>query len=143
MRARPDRAGERGSVTLEVVVLVPAVLLIVALLVAGGRIWQARDQVTEAAHRAARAATVRSDATTSAALAEKTAAANLAGVGCHHPQVDIDDAALRRDPGVGGTVSVTVRCTVPLADLLVPGLAGEMTIEASAASPVDRYRRRR
>ncbi len=134
---------ERGSVAVEMVVLVPALLLIVALLVAGARIWEARGQVTEAAHRAARAATVRSDASASARVAEDTAVANLTEVGCRRQQVDVDAAALHRDPGFGGKVSVTVSCTVALTDLLLPGLAGEMTIGASAADPVDRYRGRR
>ena len=133
---------DRGAVALELVVLVPALMMLIGLVVGGARIWTARATVDEAAHRAARTATVLSDARTSAGAAEETARANLTDVPCRDTTVAVDAAALHRPPGTPGTVRVTVGCTVALGDLILPGLPGELTLQAGAASVVDRYRGR-
>ena len=52
------RRGERGSVTVELTLVVPALVLVLGLLVAGGRLWFARATVVEAAQSAARAASL-------------------------------------------------------------------------------------
>ena len=49
---------QRGAATVELTLLVPALLLVVGLLVAGGRLWFARTTVNEAAQTAARAASL-------------------------------------------------------------------------------------
>ncbi len=51
-RIKPD---ERGSASVELTVMVPALVLMLGLIVAGGRVWFARTTVNEAAHSAARA----------------------------------------------------------------------------------------
>ena len=56
--------------------------------------------------------------------------------------VSVDAAALLNAPGVDGEASVRVQCQVPLADLLVPGLPGAVTIDREATSPVDTFRER-
>ena len=63
------------------------------------------------------------------------------GVRCD-PTVSVDAAALLNAPGVDGEASVRVQCQVPLADLLVPGLPGAVTIDREATSPVDTFRER-
>ena len=44
--------------------------------------------------------------------------------------------------GQAAHTSVDVACTVPLADLIVPGWPGELQVTASAESVLDRYRAR-
>ena len=53
MRLWRPSAPRRGSVSVELAVLVPALMLVLGLLVAGGRIWFAKTTVNEAAHTAA------------------------------------------------------------------------------------------
>lgn len=133
---------ERGSAALEVVVLVPALMALVGLVVGGARIWSARATVDEAAHRAARTATVISDARTSAAVGRAAGMANLDDMPCRPAVVELDTAVLSRPPGSPGHVTATATCTVALADLLVPGLPGRITLTADAVSVADRYRGR-
>lgn len=136
------RGDERGMASVELVVLVPALMALAGLVVAGARIWAAHATVEEAAHRAARTATVVADARTSAPLGRSAGLANLADLPCRPPVVVVDTAALQRPPGRPGTVTATASCTVALADLVVPGLPGRLTIRGEAASVVDRYRGR-
>ena len=49
---------QRGAAAVELTLLVPALLLTLGLLVAGGRPWFARTTVNEAAQTAARAASL-------------------------------------------------------------------------------------
>lgn len=60
------------------------------------------------------------------------------GLHCAGHQVTVDTGGFGLPVGTPATVS----CTVPLADLGVPGLPGERTITATAHSPLDTYRGR-
>ena len=51
--------GERGSITTEVVLLTPVLMLLLAFVVMTGRVGVASGAVTDAAHQAARAASLR------------------------------------------------------------------------------------
>ena len=48
------RRDQRGSAAVELTLAVPALMIILALLVAGGRLWFARTSVADAAYSAAR-----------------------------------------------------------------------------------------
>lgn len=54
----------------------------------------------------------------------------------------VDATALNNSPGVPGNVHVTIQCTVPLADLALPGLPGSRAMSGHSISPVDTYRDR-
>ena len=54
----------------------------------------------------------------------------------------MDTRAFALPVGQPGAVEVTVRCAVPLADLLLPGVPGTVLVEAQASSTLDRYRGR-
>lgn len=133
---------QRGSTALETVVLVPVLLALVGLVVGGARIWTTRATVDEAAHRAARTATVVSDARSSGPLGEAAGRSNLADLPCRPGTVTVDATALTLPPGTPGRITATASCTVSLADLLLPGLPGSITVRADAASVADRYRAR-
>jgi Flp pilus assembly protein TadG len=129
--------GDRGDAgPLEVVLLVPAVLLVFGLVVAFGRTTTASEHVEHAAAVGARAAVSAQTLGGATALATDVVADSLAQVGmtCAAPRVD---GAFRP----GGSVTVTVSCVVDLGDLTALGvLPGSRTLEASATEVIDRTR---
>lgn len=142
MAVRGD--GERGSATLELAIITPALLLLLGAIVMAGRVDLAAGTVEHAAVSAAREATLARDAASAVAAARSTAAAELTaqGVTCASSSVDVDAAGFAAALGEPATVTVTVSCTVALSDLAVSGLPGSQTMTASATSTLDRYRSR-
>lgn len=133
---------DRGSTAVELAVLAPMVLLVLGLIVAGGRIVTAHAHVNEAAQTAARAATLARNPSAAQAAATRTAQYSLSqqGVHCHPDQVQTDTSRFTAPLGHLGQVQVTTTCTVDLADLLVPGLPGTVQIPAEFSSPTDPFR---
>ncbi|HLQ54651.1 MAG TPA: pilus assembly protein TadG-related protein, partial [Streptosporangiaceae bacterium] len=56
MLSRRSRAGDRGSVALWVIIFTFAVLVLVALIVDGGQLMNAKERAADVAEQAARAA---------------------------------------------------------------------------------------
>lgn len=129
---------ERGSVTAELVILTPLLILLLLFVVAIGRLASARIQVDGAAAEAARAASIATTPLGATQNAEATAASTLSAdhVGCAHLTVGVDTS--RFDPG--GSVAVTVSCTVSLADLTGLHLPMTETVSNRAVSTIDTYR---
>jgi multidrug efflux pump subunit AcrA (membrane-fusion protein) len=138
------RAAERGSVSVELALLAPALLLLLSFAVFAGRTQIAEGAVQEAARSAAREASLARDAATAAALAGAQAERTLAAqdLHCRRTTVDVDTAGFQAPLGQPGDVTVSITCVVGMADLLAPGLPGSVTVEASFISPVDAYRER-
>ena len=140
-RARDDS----GSMTLELVVWTPGLLLIISLLVVAGRVSGAKGAVEQAAVEAARTASIARSP--SAANAEALAAArqSLAGQGlqCTDLTVTIDTSGFNTPPGRPATVTATVTCPVRLSDLAIPGLPGTRTVTQTAVSSLDTFRERK
>lgn len=151
MSSRPDRRSTRqvettldegGFSSIEMVLLVPAFVLVLLLVVALGRVQQAELQVTGAARDAARAASL--TRTPAAAADAATDAADVAlasaGLTCTGgPLVAVDTA----DFGPAGRVVVQVGCDVRLGDLGFPGLPATKAVTAQAISPIETYRQDR
>jgi Flp pilus assembly protein TadG len=135
---------ERGSVSVELALLAPALLLLLSFAVVAGRGQMAEGAVQEAARAAAREASLAREAATAAALAGAQAERTLAAqdLRCERTTVDVDTAGFEAPPGLPGDVTVSITCVVGMADLLAPGLPGSVTVEASFTSPVDAYRER-
>lgn len=138
------RRGERGAAALEFVVIVPALGLLIALMVGAARIWYAQTTVTQMAQASARAASlaVTADDARSRAQQVARAQASTAGLNCAGLQVDIDVDGFRVPVGQPATVRVHVACSVPLADLVIPGWPSSWQLRADGSSALDRYRRR-
>lgn len=136
--------GERGSVSLEAVLLTPALLAFLLVAIYGGRVAMARQSVHAAAADAARTASIARTEGSALAGARASAGATLAaeGIRCLSTQVDLDTSAFSTPVGVAGTVSATVTCTVDLTDLVAPGVPGTRVMTATATSPLDTYRER-
>lgn len=137
--------GERGSATLEMVILAPAMLLIVSVIIFGGRVALAGQAVQHAAEDAARTASIartqgEADQTASAAA---RSALSQQGLECSTVRVSVDTSGFNAPIGTTGMVTATVECPVRVGDLAIPGLPGTRLVEATARSPIDAYRERR
>ncbi len=135
---------DRGSATVELVILAPTLLLFLLLAIYAGRVAMARQSVHAAAADAARSASIARTEGAAAGNARAAADATLAaeGLRCQATQVDVDISAFGAPVGVPGTVAATVSCTVDLTDLTVPGVPGSRQLTATVASPLDTYRER-
>jgi len=130
---------DEGSVASEITLVVP--LLIMLLVFVGVVIHRgvdARIRLDDAAHQAARAASIERTASAAAAAAQSTAAAALAdaGVTCRSLSTTASTSGLRP----GGTVSVTVVCDVDFGDALILGVPGGKRLSATAIEPIDVWR---
>lgn len=139
--------GERGlALSTEFVVLLPALILVIALLIGGGRLALARLSVQQWAESAARAASLARDPAAARAGADAVVAADAASAGLRCTggwTLALDTAAFAQPLGSAGAVRATVACRVPFADLVLPGVPGEFVIDAQASSALDRHRGRR
>ena len=135
---------DSGSVTLELAILGPALLLLLGLVVAAGRIQVAGAAVEQAAASAAREASIARTAPAARAAATSSARQSLRdqGLDCAGLDVTVDTAGFAVAAGLPAQVEVSVVCSVPLSDLAVPGLPGLRRMQAQMASPLDRYRSR-
>ncbi len=135
---------DRGSATVELVILAPTLLLFLLLAIYAGRVAMARQSVHAAAADAARSASIARTEGAAAGNARSAAEATLAaeGLRCQATQVEVDTSAFGAPVGVAGSVAATVSCTVDLTDLTVPGVPGSRQLTATVSSPLDTYRER-
>lgn len=135
---------ERGSVSLETVILAPFLIGMLLLVIAAGRIGKANTTVDAAAYAAARAASIsRSGAQAhTAAAAAATDSLTQQGLTCAGLQVSVDTSQFAVRAGQPAAVTADIACTVPLADLALPGLGGAKTLRGRAVSSIDTYRQR-
>jgi Flp pilus assembly protein TadG len=136
---------ESGSVSLEVVVLTPVLVLLLGLLVLAGRVALAGTGVEQAADEAARSASIARTAAAARRAAQDGASRALAGqdLRCARVNVAVDVSGFGVPVGLPARVRATVTCVVALADLALPGFPGSRTVTATAVSPLDTYRQRR
>ncbi|MER7579284.1 TadE/TadG family type IV pilus assembly protein [Kitasatospora sp. NPDC097691] len=133
-----------GGVAIEAAIVAPAVVGLVLVAIAAGRVQTAAGTVEAAARAGARTASLQRDPDVVEAQAKESALATLGqqGVVCRNRDVRVEAGQLKVPDGTVRTVKVTVVCDVELADLVggpsgVPvtkHLVGEFT------SVVDRYR---
>jgi Flp pilus assembly protein TadG len=136
--------GERGSVSLELVVLTPGLLLVVGVLIYGGRLELAKQSVQSAASQAAREASIARTQPEANSTADAAATRSLAeqGLNCVTSSVSVGTSAFASPAGTPATITAVVTCVVNLSDLAVPGIPGSQTVTATADSPLDTYRER-
>ncbi|WP_329127265.1 TadE family protein [Streptomyces sp. NBC_01465] len=140
----PRSGRDLGSFSVEVAILAPCLIAILCLMIAFGRITDAKGAVDSAARSAARAASLERDAGSAQQQAQAAAARSLDGDGitCRTTSVVVDTAGYALDIGQDATVTATIACTADLSDIGLPGLPGSKTITASWTSPLDTYRGR-
>lgn len=135
---------ERGSAVVEAAVGAPAFLLFVALIVLAGRVAIAHQAVESAANEAARTASIARTQSEADHDATAAAASTLESqdLRCVRSQVTVDTTGFAAPVGTPASVTATVRCTVNLSDLSLPGVPGSRTVTATMSSPIDTYRER-
>lgn len=136
------RRDERGSVALEVVIVVPALMMLLALLIAGGRVWMARSELTDIANDAARAASLAGNAGQARSYANKVVDRSNPTAPCQGVAVHIDPSDFARPVGTAASVRTRLTCRVQLSDLGLPGAPGSITVEGRGTSALDTYRER-
>ncbi|MER6386210.1 TadE/TadG family type IV pilus assembly protein [Streptomyces sp. NPDC001233] len=123
-----------GSAAVELVLATPLLILLALVAVAFGKLAGARLDADEAAHQAARAASLARTAEQARSDAGAAARRSLSGAGSSCTGPRINPALGTFTPG--GVVRVSVTCR---AALDVPGMPS-MDVTASSASVVDQYR---
>ena len=144
LRLRPLGRSDRGSEALEAAIGVPAFLLFIALIIAGGRLAIADQAVQAAAAEAARSASISRTQGQAHGSAVSGATSSLASqkLQCTTKSVSVDTSGFASPVGTPASVTATVTCVVNLSDVAVPGLPGTRTITATMSSPLDTYRER-
>ncbi len=135
---------ERGAAAVELVLIVPALMMMVLFAVAGGRVALAHGSVQQAAAAAARTASIARTAGEAHTTSQAVATATLAnqGLQCTTSTVSVDTSGFASAVGTVASVTATVSCTVRLSDLSVPGLPGTVVVTETVTSPLDTYRGR-
>jgi Flp pilus assembly protein TadG len=125
---------DRGSMSVEFVLLAPAFILLMLLLVLGGRVVEAQGQVDGAARDAARAASVQDFVGNVQAAIDNAADGDLYTT--HHQMCTSQPVGTWAVGSDNGAVSVTLTCSIDVA--FFPGL-GTLTITGHAVAPLDTY----
>lgn len=134
-RALQRRRAEDGSMSVEVVLMVPILFMFLLLVVIGGRYVSVKADIEAAARDAARAASLERTGGDVRAAANRVATAAL------------DDFATCWVSGVtgnldaGGAVDVVIDCDVPNDGLGLLGIGGTTRMSATGSAPIDTYRR--
>jgi Flp pilus assembly protein TadG len=141
---RPDRSA--GNAALELIILAPILLLLVSLVIAGGRTSLAQNSVYAAARDAARQASISRSPAEAMAQARSSALNELAAQNLRCAPATVSMPGVQRQfaipVGLPAAVTVIVKCRVPLADLTLPGVPGTKMLEATFRSPLDVFRGR-
>jgi TadE-like protein len=135
-------AGDRGVVTTELVIVMPVLICFLFLVIAAGRLTDAKSDVVGAASDAARVASLQQSAGAARAQAQAAATDTVSGenLNCKDgPQVDTEFLP-RGEFERGATVHVEVTCTVDTRDLTFIGLPLSVTLFEEAWEPIDAHR---
>ena len=134
----------RGAAAVELTLLAPALLLVLGLLVAGGRLWFARTTVNEAAQTAARAASLARSSTAAIAAGREAGSQSLAtaGLRCRSTSVSISTAAFAVPVGTPSAVTSRIFCKVDFSDVFLPGWPGSLQLIGDGSAALDTYRSR-
>ena len=125
---------ERGSTTVEMLVLVPAVALLFGLVITAGRLQSTQADLDAVARSSARTISLQRDPATaeSAARAEAARMLEVGGPSCR--SLDFTPIVTPE------LVTVTLACTVDLSGASLLPLPGSLRLESSSAEPIDHYR---
>jgi Flp pilus assembly protein TadG len=136
--ARAARS-QRGSMAVEMVLLIPAFVLLMLFLVGVGRVVEAQGQVDGAARDGARAASIQRDRALVGSAVDQAANQDLSPQAGKNMCPDGMTAGWLPNADPATNVRVTVACQINLA--VVPGL-GTMNIAGQAVAPLDAYMQR-
>ncbi|KUM97367.1 hypothetical protein AQI95_41855 [Streptomyces yokosukanensis] len=136
---------DRGDIAIEAVIVMPLLLALALVFIAGARLSIAGQKTDAAAQAAARAASLERNPGAGQAAAQQAAADSLASQNqsCSATSVSANTSGLAAPIGQISSVTVRVSCTVPLGDLFfLDGGPGVRTVSSSFTSVVDAFRTR-
>jgi Flp pilus assembly protein TadG len=129
--------------SVELVVIAPALVLLLLLLAAGGRWVESHGAIDGAARDAARAASVARTAGNAVSLAQQSADADLATSGwCDGGTVAVGVTGFPPDGALvapGEAVTVTVSCNVNMSPFTALGFSAASPVTGSAVAPLDPF----
>lgn len=137
-------SSDRGSMALETAIIAPALLAMLVMMIAIGRVTIAHGAIEAAARDAARQASIARDSASARSAALESARAALAreGLKCA-PSVAVDTSGFSAPVGTPALVAATVTCEVELGDLALAGIPGSKILTSAFSSPIDAFRARR
>jgi hypothetical protein len=144
-RTRDVVRDHRGSSAVELALLVPALVIMLGMMVGGGRLWFARTTVTEAAASAARSASLARTAEQAVGdgVAAGRSSLSTGGLDCVDQSISVDAGAFSIPVGTPATIRSRVVCSVPFRDILLPGMPGSIKLTGQGTAALDTYRSRR
>jgi Flp pilus assembly protein TadG len=129
--------------SVELVVLAPALALLLLLLAAGGRVVEVQGHIDGAARDAARAASLGRSSVQAGQLARQAAVADLGSTSWCAPRsiaVQVSGyPAAGPLPGGGAAVAVTVSCAVNMSPFSALGFTAQMRFTGQAVAPLDPF----
>ena len=126
---------DEGSLSLEVSLLAPGLVLLLLLLMAAGRVTGVSGAFDAGVRDAARAATQARSADHAGNRARQVLEEAVGAVSAQcRDTLRVEPIAVF-EPGAPVTVSAS--CTYPVADLGLPGMPGVLTVRSTFASPLD------
>jgi Flp pilus assembly protein TadG len=139
MSLLPPARDDRGSESVELAILLPVGIVVLALIVVGARIALASDRISGVAGIAARDASIARSASSAQSIATSSATAALASdnLHCTNIRVTVDTSGFDARPGSSASITVDIWCTVDLSDIGVQGMPGSRTLHDAATSPLD------
>lgn len=132
---------DRGSVTVELVIVMPILIAFLFLMAMAGRLTDAKGDVVSAAADAARAASLQRSAGAAQIEAQAAATESVAGEKLNCARGPTVTTTFEPPPFQrGATVHVVVECTVNTSDLTFIGLPLSVTLSEEAWEPIDAHR---
>ena len=136
------RRCERGSISVELVVLAPGLALLLLLIAAGARVVEVQGHIDGAARDAARAASLARSATQAVQAAQQAARADLGPTSLCAPRtVAVQVAGYPAVPLsiAPGAVTVTVTCEVNTSPFTALGFGLSQRFTGRAVAPLDPF----
>ena len=124
LRLLRGRDRDRGSASIELAIVAPGILAMLAVAIIAGRSNLAQQSVDAAAFDAARTASLALTAGTALQrlrLAAATSTLSSLGVSCRNITVTVNTDGFARPVGQPATVTATVTCRADFSDVALPG----------------------
>jgi Flp pilus assembly protein TadG len=137
------RRRDRGSMSVELAIVAPALILLLLLVAAAGRIVEAQGHIDGAARDAARAASLAQTPGQAEQLARQAAQGDLgASSWCAAGTVTAPVTgfpAAEQVAGPGSDVQVTVSCSVNMSPFRLLGFGASMHFSGTGIAPLDSF----
>ena len=139
-RARRGPSRQRGSISVELVVLAPALALLLLLIAVGARVVEVQGHIDGAARDAARAASVARSYPRAVQAAQQAARADLGSTSlCAPRSVGVRVAGYPAVPLPVAAVTVTVTCEVNMSPFTALGFGLSKRFTGRAVAPLDPF----